>query len=165
MDDINNFSARVHVPFLTARLTLDTGWTDRYEINSHSDVGKASIPTLHHGILSQVYLIGDKIVRKFPQESTYSEDPSITIRNEKVAYRQIGRHPRIASWIPSEGGDYIDLEYYPNGSIFDYLDQNKDEVPPALLVQWGSQIIEALMVIHVKDIIHSDLNLKQILLD
>ena len=126
---------------------------------------KPSHPPLHHGIFSQVYLIDGNIVRKFPEESTYPEDPTIAIRNEKVAYKQIDNHPRITKWIPSDGYDYIDLEYYPNGNILDYLNQHRDHIPPALVAQWGSQIIESVIVIHAKDIIHSDLNLKQIMLD
>lgn len=126
---------------------------------------RPSHPPLHHGIFSQVYLIDGNIVRKFPQESTYPEDPTIAIRNEKVAYKQIGSHPRITRWIPSDGYDYIDLEYYPNGNILDYLHRYRDHIPPALVAQWGAQIIESIIVIHAKDIIHSDLNLKQIMLD
>lgn len=112
-----------------------------------------------------MYLIDGTIVRKFPEESTYPEDPTIAIRNEKVAYNQIGSHPRITRWIPSDDDDYIDLEYYPNGNIFDYLVQSRPQIPPTLVIQWGSQIIESVAVIHAKDIIHSDLNLKQVMLD
>ena len=126
---------------------------------------KPSYPPLHHGIFSQVYLIGSNIVRKFPEESTYPDDPTITIRNEIVAYKQIGDHARIAKWIPDDSCEYIDLEYYRHGSIYDYLNRYRDSTLPALLVQWGSQIIESITVIHSKDIIHSDLNLKQVMLD
>ncbi|EXJ76904.1 serine/threonine protein kinase [Capronia epimyces CBS 606.96] len=126
---------------------------------------KPSHAPLHLSIFSQVYLIDGKIVRKFPEESSYPDDPTIAILNEKVAYEHIGNHPRIAQWIPSDTDDYIDLEYYPNGNILDYLNNYRDEIAPDLVARWGSQIIESIAVIHAKDIIHSDLNLKQVLLD
>jgi serine/threonine protein kinase len=128
-------------------------------------LAEPSYPPLHYGIFSKVYLIDGKIIRKFPVESTYPEDPTIAVRNEKVAFKRIGSHPRIARWIPHDGCDYIDLEYYPNGNILDYLDQHGNQISPALVAQWGLQIIEAVIVIHASDIIHSDLNLKQIMLD
>ncbi|KIW77107.1 hypothetical protein Z517_09553 [Fonsecaea pedrosoi CBS 271.37] len=112
-----------------------------------------------------MYLIEGRIIQKFPEESTYPEDPNITVRNEKVAYRQIGNHARIAQWIPDDADEYIDLVFYPNGNMTDYLDRYKDEIPHHLVVRWGLQIIEAITVIHAREIIHSDLSLKQVLLD
>ncbi|OAL34162.1 hypothetical protein AYO20_06617 [Fonsecaea nubica] len=125
---------------------------------------KPSRPPLHYGIFSQVFFIEGRIIRKFPEESTYPEDPTITVRNEKVAYRQIGNHARIAQWIPDDADEYIDLVFYPDGNMTDYLDRYKDEIPHHLVVRWGLQIIEAITVIHAREIIHSDLNLKQVCL-
>ncbi|OAP55706.1 hypothetical protein AYL99_09858 [Fonsecaea erecta] len=126
---------------------------------------KPSTAPLHWSVFSQVYLIDGNIIRKYPAEGSYPECPTIAIRNEKVAYEQIGNHPRIARWIPCEDDEYIDLVFYPNGNLLEYLHLHQDEIPRDLVVRWGQQIIEAVAVIHPREIIHSDLNLKQILVD
>ncbi|KAH0829748.1 hypothetical protein FOPE_10919 [Fonsecaea pedrosoi] len=54
---------------------------------------------------------------------------------KKVAYRQIGNHARIAQWIPDDADEYIDLVFYPNGNMTDYLDRYKDEIPRHLVVR------------------------------
>ncbi|EHY60289.1 hypothetical protein HRR83_000052 [Exophiala dermatitidis] len=122
---------------------------------------------LHSSVFSTVYLIDGKSVRKYPEASQFPDSPLVALENETCAYKTIGPHPRIARWIPAETAvaEYVEIEYYPHRSIRDYMQKQNNQVPLALRIKWGAQMIEALAVIHAKGVIHSDLKLEQYLLD
>lgn len=126
---------------------------------------KPSYPPFYRGSYAQVYAVPGNIVRKFPEESKFPRDPTVAIRNERAMYREIGDHPRIARWIPSPSDDYIDVECYLYGNLFDHMTMYRDQTSIQMVVEWGRQIIEAVGALHAKGIVHSDLNLRHVLLD
>ena len=88
------------------------------------------------------------------------------MRNEAYVYTLLGDDPLIANCL-SRGvtEQYVDLQYYANGTLPDYIKKNKKTVSDELLARWSRQIIKAVARIHGLGIIHADLALRQYLLD
>lgn len=87
------------------------------------------------------------------------------IIREAMIYEIIGVQPRIAE-CTSQGSDkvkYIDIRYYPHGDLASYC--QKSNITPELQSKWFQQILEAVVVIHSFGVIHSDLALRQFLVD
>lgn len=88
------------------------------------------------------------------------------MRNEASIYSLLGQHSRIARCFTfGSAMDYIELEYYPNGTLRDPLDQYRASITPSCPRRWARQMIESLMFIHAMGVRHSDLRLDQWLLD
>ncbi|PGG96455.1 serine/threonine protein kinase [Helicocarpus griseus UAMH5409] len=117
---------------------------------------------LAFSVWTDVYLVNGTVVRKEPNNEgdTHTE----AILREATIYSMLGEHPRIAECI-SAGSDFIEIKYYPNGDLRSYAKENQDSITPDLLKKWFQQIVEAIVEIHEYEVIHSDLALKQFLLD
>jgi len=86
------------------------------------------------------------------------------MRNEANIYVFLGEYPSIARCLTvAPARDYIELEYYPNGTLKDHLDQHHADITTSYLKRWARQIIESVSFIH--GVRHSDLRLDQWLLD
>jgi serine/threonine protein kinase len=119
------------------------------------------------GIFSTVHRLGD-VVRKVPSPSDTGDFPSNckAIRNEAQIYSLLGSHTRIAECLSANPTDnHIDLHYYPNGTLLDYIKTQGDNISGRRRWRWGQQIIEAVVLLHSHGIIHSDLALRQYLVD
>lgn len=115
------------------------------------------------GIFAEVYLLDGKTIRKVPRSE--SDDDRQPILREAMIYDIIGAHPRIAECL-SRGSDdvkYIDIRYYPHSDLATYC--QKHGTTPTLRSKWFQQILEAIVVIHSFHVIHSDLALRQFLVD
>ena len=112
---------------------------------------------------AEVYLLGNNIVRKLP--CSESEEDMEPILREATIYTMLHDHPRIAQCLSRGQLHRVDLKYYPNGDLASYLQKNKGSIESGLRSKWFEQIIEAVDTIHKHGVIHSDLALRQFLLD
>ncbi len=116
------------------------------------------------GIFSKVYLVDDLFIRKVPGDTEI--DNVQAIRNEANIYALLGNNECIANCSSvNQSLDYVDLEYYPHGDLKTYFERNKRTITSVCRMQIARQVIEAVMVIHRKGVVHSDLALRQFLLD
>lgn len=113
------------------------------------------------GIFSFVYRISSNCVRKVPRNN--DPDNIQAVRNEAAIYSLLGKNDRIAKCI-SVGPDmeYVDVEWAVNGTLADYVKDNK--LTDAFRLRLARQMIESVQLIHDHGIIHSDLCLRQFLL-
>ncbi|KFZ09773.1 hypothetical protein V502_08511 [Pseudogymnoascus sp. VKM F-4520 (FW-2644)] len=116
------------------------------------------------GVFAHVYNLGDEKVRKVPAPDPDNLDLAIkSIQREGEIYSHLGDHPRIVKCV--EKGDlFVDLEFASNGHIEGYLKSHRD-TPDNCRLRFVQEIIEAVVFIHSKGIIHSDLAARQFLID
>jgi serine/threonine protein kinase len=113
------------------------------------------------GQLTTVHKLSDGVVRKLPSDKTcpYSKR---SIQIESQIYRHLGRKKRIARCLECTD-DYLDLRYERHGDLESYLKNNP--VTDQFRYRAARQAIEAVDVIHRKQVIHSDLSARQFLVD
>ncbi|KFY20227.1 hypothetical protein V491_03889 [Pseudogymnoascus sp. VKM F-3775] len=119
-------------------------------------------------IFSVVHHVGATFVRKLPRtDDAFSLPMNIqAMNNEATIYTLLGENPRIVRCLSmGKTLDYVDLEYYPQGALMNYILTSKEIISDASRILWARQIIEAVALIHEKGIIHSDLALRQFFLD
>jgi serine/threonine protein kinase len=116
------------------------------------------------GVFTHVYNFGDGRVRKVPAPDPDNLDLAIkSIQREGKIYGHLGDHPRVIKCV--ERGDlFVDLEFAPHGHIEDYLKSHSD-IPDNCRIRFIQEVIEAVVFIHSKGIIHSDLAARQFLID
>ncbi|KAE8353099.1 kinase-like domain-containing protein [Aspergillus coremiiformis] len=112
------------------------------------------------GQLAIVHKLSDRIVRKVPTAKSDASTRAIHI--EAQVYRHLGKHTRIARCLRC-GDDYIDVQYEPHGDLETYL--RKNWVTDRFRHRVARQAIEAVVFIHSKGVIHSDLAARQFLVD
>ena len=116
------------------------------------------------GIFSKVYLVDNLLIRKVPRDN--DRDNVQAIRNEATIYALLGNDTHIVNCLSAgQTVNYVDLEYYPRGDLKAYFERNKGTITSAFRMRIARQVIEAVVVIHRKCIVHSDLALRQFLLD
>ena len=133
------------------------------------DINRVRPTLIAVGISAKTYLQGNSII-KVPRVD--DEDDQITEANRKAArneadiYMLLDEHPYIAvcNYI-SPSKDYLKLEYYPHGTLRDYVNTHRTKITAAALKQWARQMIKGISYLHVKGVRHSDLRLDQWLLD
>ncbi|KAE8139273.1 kinase-like protein [Aspergillus pseudotamarii] len=114
------------------------------------------------GIFAKVHLLDGKVVRKIPRSG--SPEDKLPISRESHIYKLLGDHPRIAQCLFGSD-DLVDIQYYPNGNLMDYIREHHNSVSLPVRLNWFRQIIEAVVKIHAHGVIHSDLALRQFFLD
>lgn len=119
------------------------------------------------GMGAKTYRMGN-IVRK--ECHVLADDEYITQQNreacttEAEVYYILGSHPLIANCLSiGPEKEYIELEYYPNGNLKEYI--NKNRIEEMDLKRWASQMIGSVAYIHSKGVKHSDFRLDQWLVD
>lgn len=120
------------------------------------------------GNTSETWRIGN-IVRKL-HRTVSDEDITnaniVAARNEANVYLILAEHPLIAKChaiCPAKS--YIDLEYYPHGTLRNYISSQRANISVRQLEIWAHQLIESVAYIHKKGVRHADLRLDQWLLD
>lgn len=116
------------------------------------------------GLFTCVHRISEDRVRKVPRNE--EPDHIQAVHNEANIYCLLGRNKRIAK-CTSTGltVDYVDLEWAENGNLEDYLRKHQSSITSGFRSRIGRQMIEAVQYIHRRGVIHSDLALRQYLLD
>lgn len=120
------------------------------------------------GIFSVVHRLSDTLVRKLPRtHDAFTLPGNIqAITNEATIYALLGENPRIVRCLSiGETLDHVDLEFYPHGTLMSYIQTHKESISDASRIRWARQIIEAMVLVHEKGIVHSDLALRQFFLD
>ena len=133
------------------------------------DINQVRPTLIAVGMSAKTYLKGNTII-KVPRVD--DEDDQIieanrkAARNEADVYILLDKHPYIAvcNYI-SPSKDYLELEYYPHGSLSDHVKSHRNKITDAALKRWARQMIEGISYLHVKGVRHSDLRLDQWLLD
>ncbi|OGM45012.1 hypothetical protein ABOM_005771 [Aspergillus bombycis] len=113
------------------------------------------------GQFTVVHRLNNSIVRKIPSDKSdiYS---TRAVEIEAQVYRHLGRHKRIARCLHCSD-NYIDTQYEANGDLESYLRDHcaSDRFRHRMV----RQAIEAVIFIHGKGVIHSDLSARQFLVD
>lgn len=113
------------------------------------------------GQFAVVHKLNNKIVRKLPCDKSYIYSIQ-AIEVEGRIYNHLGQHKRIARCMNCRD-DFIDLRYESNGDLESLL--SKSSLTRIAKYRIARQAIEAVVFIHGKDIIHSDLCARQFLVD
>ena len=120
------------------------------------------------GTFAVVHRVDDTTVRKLPRTNDLEDLPGNyqTVQSEARIYTLLGDDPLIAECLSrGETEDYVDLLYYPNGTLLDYIKKNNNVVSDQLRARWGEQIIKGVARIHEFGIVHAAIALRQYLLD
>lgn len=83
---------------------------------------------------------------------------------EEQILRVLGLHPRIVH-LHEKHADGLLLEYVPNGSIGEYLQQTPMGITLQQRLKWARQAAEAIAYIHSKNVLHCDISVGNLLLD
>ncbi|KAF2452444.1 kinase-like domain-containing protein [Lineolata rhizophorae] len=121
------------------------------------------------GMSAKTYRIGNTVRKEC---HILGNDKGITEQNieackmEADVYLILGSHPLITKCL-SIGleKEYIELEYYPNGNLKEYIREHWASITETNLKRWTYQMIRSVAYIHSKGVRHSDLRLDQWLLD
>lgn len=101
---------------------------------------------------------------------------SVTDRQKKLFQREMalsielrvdGGHRNIAHFDKSGIADdifYFAMEYYPDGSVWDLMQQGGGRLPPRQAVELAAQALEGLAFAHAKGVVHRDIKPENILL-
>lgn len=84
-------------------------------------------------------------------------------RREAEIYDHLGPHPRVVKCL-AKGELFVDTEFAPHGNIQSYLKSHPD-TSDECRVRLAQEATEAVVFIHSKGVIHSDLAARQFLLD
>ncbi|KAE8161285.1 kinase-like protein [Aspergillus tamarii] len=122
-------------------------------------------PTQHNiisiGQFTAVHRLNRSTVRKIPSDKSDIYDTR-AVAIEAQVYRHLGRHKRIARCLQCSES-HIDLRYEVNGDLESYL---RSRCPSdGFRHRMARQAIEAVIFIHNKGVIHSDLCARQFLVD
>lgn len=125
-------------------------------LNKHNLIGV--------GVFAHVHRLDGGMVRKVPAPDPDNLNLAMkSIRREGQIYDHLGDHPRIIKCL-ARGDLFVDLEYAPYGHIESYLKYYQD-TSNECRVRFAREVIEAVVFIHGKGIIHSDLAARQFLVD
>jgi serine/threonine protein kinase len=94
-----------------------------------------------------------------------NRDALNSLEVEQAVLLALGQHARIVKYLGKHEHGIL-LELAPNGNIYDYITKHKsNDIPLQLRKKWAKQTAEALVFVHSKDVIHSDLHPRNALLD
>lgn len=97
------------------------------------------------------------------EESANRSNPKV-FENEVKVLKILGDHPSLVKVYSCSVQHGIEMELLPNGSLETFL----EEKPPGSLeqrLQWSLQIAEGLQYMHEHGVVHTDLALRNVLLD
>lgn len=121
------------------------------------------------GMSAKTYRIGN-VVRKechvLPGDSGITKQNLDSCKTEAEVYLILGSHRSIAKYLSTgPNKSYLELEYYPNGNLKEYLASNRANITDSHIRRWAYQMIESVAYIHSKKVRHSDIRLEQWLVD
>lgn len=105
------------------------------------------------GISSDTYRLKDQVIK----QPRMDDDEAITEQNREATYNEasiytlLRDHPSIAKCLDiGPKRSYLVLEYYPNGTLKDYVNRYWPSIAEPRLKCWARQIIESAQYIHFK---------------
>ncbi|KAE8406524.1 kinase-like protein [Aspergillus pseudonomiae] len=113
------------------------------------------------GQFTVVHRLNNSIVRKAPVDKSDIYNTR-AVEIEAQVYRHLGRHKRIARCLQCSE-NYIDLRYEAKGDLESYLSHHC--VSDRVKYRMARQAVEAVIFIHGKGVLHSDLSARQFLVD
>ncbi|KAG9235620.1 kinase-like domain-containing protein [Amylocarpus encephaloides] len=114
------------------------------------------------GIL-EILPCGNVMKSPWPGQSGMDSRRDITIENE--IYKKLGRHPRLITILGWNLQDCaLTMEYMPNGNLQAFLIRN-NTVAESQRLQWVQEAAEGVQLLHDADVLHCDINPKNLLLD
>lgn len=84
-------------------------------------------------VFASVHLLDRKVVRKIPRSDRLEDIEPVS--HETHIYKLLGNHPRIAQFL-SGADDFVDIKYYSNGNLIDYLRDHSDS-DTSIKVVWA----------------------------
>ncbi|KFY89503.1 hypothetical protein V500_05645 [Pseudogymnoascus sp. VKM F-4518 (FW-2643)] len=105
-------------------------------------------------------------VVKMPWPGSRSAESRRDITTESLIYKKLDHHPRLIrtiDWDPE--GCILTMEYMSNGTLKDFLSVNNEAVSTALRLRWAKEAAEGLQMLHDAEVVHSDVEPKNFLLD
>src|SRR5215212_855150 len=134
---------------------------DRYQLNAR--VGVGGMATVYDG---QDLRLQRRVAVKIPLP-VYAADPSFIKRFENEAHAAAAlTHPNLVGVYDvgeAEGAPFIVMEFVDGGTLKDLLRQAAP-LPPAGLIQIGTQVADALDTAHRHGVVHRDVKPQNILL-
>lgn len=116
------------------------------------------------GVFAHIHRVDEGRVRKVPTPNPKNLVLARrSIQREGQIYDRLGDHPRIIRCL-NKGDLFVDLEYAPNGHIESYL-RRYPSTSNECRIRFALEAMEAVVFIHSKGVIHSDLAARQFLLD
>lgn len=111
------------------------------------------------GSLHYIGLVDDLTILKYP----HFEGELDGLKVEWEIYQRLGKHPRIIHCKGRHKDGGLLLEYAPNGSLQEYL-ENK-QIPLEKKIQLAEEIAEGVAYVHQQNILICDIHVRNILLD
>ncbi|KUJ14097.1 kinase-like protein [Mollisia scopiformis] len=128
----------------------------QYYLDKHNFIGV--------GVFTHVHHVDGGRVRKVPAPDSDDLDLAMkSIQREGKIYLYLGDHPRVIKCL-AKGDFFVDLEYALHRDIESCLRSHHD-TSDECRIRLAQGVIEAVVFIHSKSIIHSDLAARQFLLD
>ncbi|EHK40564.1 uncharacterized protein TrAtP1_003876 [Trichoderma atroviride] len=118
------------------------------------------------GVTSLVELLPNGDIIKTPWDDPTRGDCVQDIITEAKIYQILGQHPRLVklrSWDSMQ--HTITMEYMPNGTLQQYIENHYKDISRPLQLQWAQQAAEGLQLLHATNIIHCDIGPHNFLLD
>ncbi|USP80554.1 kinase-like protein [Curvularia clavata] len=163
-------TADLPVPLAVCNHTSTDGLSREFKFNPedpdiHVFDGKGEF--MGSGVTGLVELLDSGDVIKSPWTSP--SDISECMREMEIEaqiYERLGVHPRLVlfkHWDPVE--HTLTLEYMPNGSLMEYIQQHREEISLSQRQQWVMEAAEGIELLHSHDVIHADVGPHNFLLD
>ncbi|KAF5019178.1 hypothetical protein F66182_8828 [Fusarium sp. NRRL 66182] len=133
------------------------------------------VAILHHSTNAIVGRLGDDTVLKYPRYAWWdfpgAEQKYHLVQTAKASFLTegeiltiLGDHPRIVKFLGRSEPEGFKFAEADKGNLQQYIDSSFHTMTPEIQAAWCLQAVEAIVYLHTKDVIHSDLRPENLLL-